>query len=230
VTSPRLQRLLELEPLLHHDSAGEAVSWRLSDEALQFIDRNVPDGARTVETGEGMSTVLLATKRCRHTVVSPNQVVFMAIREFCEREGIELDTVEFVEDFSQRALPRLELENLEFALIDGGHGFPTPFMDWFYVSLSLGAGGIVLVDDTQIWTGAVLREFLLEEPDWKSVADWPGRACAFEKLTDTQPFSEWTEQPFVIQKMAAMQRGARPGGLGATARRAFGALRGARGH
>lgn len=207
------------------------MSWRLSEEALGFIDEHVLDGARSIETGEGLSTVLLATKGCRHTVVSPNRIVFAAIREFCEKEGISLDTVEFVEEFSQRAMPRLDLEGLEFALIDGSHGFPTPFMDWFYVALWLRPGGLALVDDTQIWTGAVLRDFLKrEERDWRLVADWPGRACAFEKLTDSRPFVEWTDQPYVLERMAEMDGGDARRGVGTVARRALRTLRRARGH
>ena len=231
MSGPTLQRLLELEPLLHHDATGQAVSWRLSSEALEFIDQNVPEGARTLETGEGMSTVLLATKDCRHTVVSPNVVVLEVIRDFCRQEGISVDSVEFVEEFSQLALPRLDLSGLDFALIDGGHGFPTPFIDWFYVAMSLRPGGVVLVDDTQIWTGAVLRDFLRSEGrDWKPVADWPGRACAFEKLTDASPFSEWDQQPFVKERTVAPEDGPPPPGLRAIARRARRALRRAGGH
>lgn len=228
---PTLQRLLDLEPMLHHDAEGRAVSWRLSEDALRFIDQRVRDGARTVETGEGMSTVLLASKGCGHTVVSPNHVVFTVIRDFCKKEGVPLDSVEFVEDFSEQALPRLELQDLDFALIDGCHGFPTPFLDWFYVAQSLKRGGVVLLDDTQIWTAAVLRDFLQSEKgNWRMVADWPGRACAFEKLIDAPPVSEWNMQPFVKEQTEAMERGDHRRGADALARRVVRALRQLRSH
>jgi hypothetical protein len=196
-----LQEILALQPRVHDDGTGSPTSWGLYEDALRFVEQRVPDGARTIETGEGLSTILLAAKGCRHTAITPNQPAVDKIEEFCAQHGVPLDGVDFVVDMSQRALPKLELADLDFALIDGCHGFPAPFIDWFYAALALKPGGIVLVDDTQIWTGKVLEEFLAAESGaWRQVESWPGRAAAFEKVGDPQLFSEWTDQPYVIDR------------------------------
>src|SRR6185503_1666742 len=95
-----------------------------------------------------------------------------------------LEHVTFELGPSDKLLPTMALGDLDLVLIDGGHGFPVPFIDWYYTAFALKAGGIVIVDDTQIWTGAVLRDFLMADPDWKLLHLWGGRAAAFTKLTD----------------------------------------------
>ncbi len=213
-----LKRLLELQPRLHHDGSGEAANWGLSDEELRFIDEHVPDGARTLETGEGLSTVLLAAKGCSHTAITPNRPVLDRIEEFCREHGVSLDKVDFVVGMSQQVLPALELSELDFVLIDGCHGFPAPFIDWFYAVQALKPGGLVLVDDTQIWTGKVLEDFLAEEEGWERVASWEGRAAAFRKVGDPNLFVEWNEQRYVIERTE--QPGEEdPGGLVGVVRR-----------
>jgi hypothetical protein len=213
-----LDRLLELQPRLHHDGSGEPANWGLAEVELRFIDENVPDGARTLETGEGLSTVLLAAKGCRHTAVTPNRPVLDRIEEFCRAQAVPLETVEFVVGMSQEELPRLDLSELDFVLIDGCHGFPAPFIDWFYAVQALKPGGIVLVDDTQIWTGRVLEDFLAEEEGWERVARWEGRAAAFRKVGDPELFVEWNEQPYVIERTENHSE-ERAGGLAGRVRR-----------
>jgi hypothetical protein len=217
-----LQELLALQPRVHDDGSGNPTSWGLYEDALRFIEERVPDGARTLETGEGLSTILLAAKGCHHTAVTPNRPALDKIEEFCGEHGISLERLSFVVEMSQRALPALELLELDFVLIDGCHGFPAPFIDWFYAAIALKPGGVVLVDDTQIWTGEVLEQFLAsQEGAWRRVASWEGRAAAFEKVGDPELFSEWTDQPYVIQRSSGGAAGGR-GGLGGLLRRAAG--------
>ena len=103
----------------------------------------------------------------------------------------------FIVDRSEQALPRLQLRDVDVALIDGRHGFPAPFIDWYYLAEALKVGGLLIVDDVHIWTGDVLAQFLSVEKDWKLVADLP-RAVAFAKRGDSAQHKEWTEQPFVF--------------------------------
>ena len=128
-------------------------------------------------------------------------MVVRRIRQYCASAGVKLDTVTFVVDRSEYALPRLRSTAYEFALIDGRHGFPAPFMDWFYLADRLRQGGIVLVDDTWIWTCDVLARFLDADPAWHRCARLPTSA-AYVKQDDAH-HTEWVEQPFVYRQSPA---------------------------
>ena len=51
---------------------------------------------------------------------------------------------------------QLPPEPLDFVLIDGGHGFPTPMLDWFYGAGRLRRGGVAVFDDVQLPAVAML--------------------------------------------------------------------------
>jgi hypothetical protein len=87
-------------------------------------------------------------------------------------------------DFSEKVLPQLEIGELDLLLIDGAHGFPLPFIDWYYGASKLKIGGILIIDDTQVWTGHVLKMFLSGEPEWQLVADYAPRCVVFKKIKD----------------------------------------------
>jgi predicted O-methyltransferase YrrM len=174
-----LDELLAAGPRFHTTWEGEPHTWQLSREVLEVLDRELQPGMRTLETGEGLSTVLFAAHGCRHTCVTPNPDAVARIREFCEAHGIGLDSVVFDIRPSQAALPGLPGTELDVVLIDGGHGFPIPFIDFFYAGAALRIGGLLVVDDTQLWTGRMLREFLAADPAWELVQEMPRRAALF---------------------------------------------------
>ena len=72
-------------------------------------------------------------------------------------------------DYSDRLLHQMSAQVL--VLIDGSHSFPSPFIDWYYTAFRLRVGGFLVVDDTQLWTGHVLKRFLEAEPDWGAHAN-----------------------------------------------------------
>lgn len=192
--------LLADPPLLHRDGAGATVSWQLSDEVLRFIDAHVSDSSRTLETGEGVSTILFALKRTHHICVSPDTDTIQRIQQYVADNDIPIDRVRFETGLSQHLLPRLEPRRLDLVLIDGGHGFPVPFVDWLYTAGWLAVGGILIVDDTQLWTGHVLKAFLLEEPGWELIEDFQPRTAIFEKSTAESHERHWCFQPFVVSR------------------------------
>ncbi|HXA41991.1 MAG TPA: class I SAM-dependent methyltransferase [Candidatus Solibacter sp.] len=192
--------LLRDPPSLHLDETGRATSWRLADDVLDFLDRNVTADSRTLETGEGVSTILFALKGASHVCVSPNEYSVQRIRDFCDAHGISTDRVEFTMTPSDIALPKLKGLELDLVLIDGGHGFPIPFLDWHYTAQLLKVGGYVIVDDTQLWTGHVLKEFLMTEPEWDIQSDLHPRSAIFRKNSDGGPGKEWLGQPYVASR------------------------------
>lgn len=203
-----LEELLKKSPELHLDREGRIASHQASNEVLRFIDAYVNESSSTLETGGGLSTILFTMKGARHVCIVPDPEQIARIREFCERHGISTGGLTFIPEMSEVAVPALKDVELDLILIDGRHGFPAPFIDWYYTVTKLKNGGCVIVDDTQLWTGDVLKKFLLQEPEWKLEKDFP-RSAVFKKIADYDPSREWTEQPFVVRKSKILQSRAR---------------------
>jgi hypothetical protein len=195
-----LSDLLKLKPKLHDGPKGEPYSWQISDDIMHVIDKYVNQASNTLETGAGVSTLLFAMKRANHVCIVPFAKEASRIKEFCIEHNIALDRLHFEIDFSENVLPRVALGELDLVLIDGAHGFPIPFIDWYYGAAKLKTGGILIIDDTQVWTGDVLKKFLLEEPEWQLVTDYSPRCVVFKKVKDGGfGKNEWA-QPYVVQK------------------------------
>jgi hypothetical protein len=197
-----LESLLSTPPKLHGPDGATTDGWRLDDAGLLFLESRVKSGMRTIETGAGVSTIAFALKQTQHTCVVRDRRVVRRIRRYCASARISLRTVRFVVGRSEYALPRLHTFGYDFALIDGRHGFPAPFMDWFYIADRLRRGGIVLVDDTWIWTCDVLVRFLDANPGWKRCAALPTSAAFLKERNDAQ-HAEWVDQPFVYWQSPA---------------------------
>jgi hypothetical protein len=194
-----VQQVLEHPPLIHGWDPGEGViTHGLIPPALEFIERTVQPGWRTLETGSGLSTIAFALTGARHQVIVPNAEEEMRVRAFCEENGIDSGQVSFIIDFSEKVLPSLELGVIDCYLIDGSHSFPQVFIDWFYVRDSLRVGGWLIVDDVHVWTGRVLRDFLKAEPGWELVHQWSGRTVAFRKTAENVD-RDWSEQRYVTR-------------------------------
>lgn len=183
-------------PLFH---LGGTSDWSVSKETIQFLAKNIPVGAVTLETGAGLSTALFASMAARHICITPDEDEVRRISAFCAEVGIAADTIEFKVDFSENVLPSLRAPPLDLVLIDGGHGFPMPIIDWYYSAMHLKEGGIVLVDDTHLWSVSVLTDFLKADASWRFLGPVGRRALAFEKIA---PFSykEFCFQPYVVKK------------------------------
>jgi hypothetical protein len=191
-----LRSLLASRPLLHGGD-HDPVNWQLGDAVLERVADLVDPRWHTLETGCGYSTVVLAASGAHHTVLSPTGDEHRRIQAWCGKEGISVERVQFIEGASQRVLPTLDVDDLDLVLIDGDHAFPTPFIDWYYTAERLRVGGILVVDDIQIRTVRVLRDFLRAEAGrWRAVGEI-GTTALFEKITAqvTDPWS-WRQQPF----------------------------------
>jgi hypothetical protein len=197
-----LQLLLSSPPRLHGPDGSTTDGFRLDDTALMFLEKHVGRETRTIETGAGVSTIAFAMKGARHTCIVPDRRVVRRIHRYCASMGVSLRTVHFCVDRSEYVLPRLAIGDYDFALIDGRHGFPAPFLDWFYIADRLRRGGIVLIDDTWIWTCDVLIRFLDAMPGWRRCAALPTSAAFVKERNDGQ-HAEWVDQPFVYRQSPA---------------------------
>jgi len=194
-----LQELLNNPPQLHLDELGKPISWGISNDVLYFIDNHVDATSRTLETGAGISTILFGLKGTYHTCIVPDKDQVEKIKEYFKQHDLPINSVSFEIDTSEKTLPRLKVDDLDLVLIDGRHGFPTPFIDWYYASPKLKVGGILIVDDTQIWTGRVLKEFLISEPEWKLDGEFSNKTAVFIKMEDGSHWKEWNNQPYVLR-------------------------------
>ena len=171
-----LDELLRARPLFHENVSGQPHSWQLGRDVLSFIATHIHQGSRTLEVGAGVSTVLFALREAQHTCIVPEEKEVARIKAFCREHRIPLGKVTFEVDVSDRGLPRLDVTDLDLVLIDGAHGFPVPFLDWYYTAERLKVGGLLVVDDTQIWTGHVLKispQSVMR--DWKLARAWLAR-------------------------------------------------------
>ena len=73
-------------------------------------------------------------------------------------------TVEWLEGPTQITLPRYKFTApLDFALIDGPHGYPFPQLEYYYIYQHLRPGALFLIDDIHIPTITNLFNFLKED-------------------------------------------------------------------
>jgi predicted O-methyltransferase YrrM len=196
---PSVAQLIADPPKLH--SAGGALTsrWKLQDADLRYLDQILRPGMRTLETGAGISTVVFALKGAEHTCIVPDQELVNRIKGFCSESAISLGKVEFVVDRSEDALPRLTRRDYDFALIDGRHGFPAPFIDCYYAAGLLKIGGLLMVDDLHIWTVDLLVQYLRSDENWRPAREtW--HTATFVKQNDDALRSEWTRQRFVVRR------------------------------
>jgi predicted O-methyltransferase YrrM len=183
-----------------HGSGNDSstfVNWQLAPEVLRWLLDTTEEGARTLETGCGYSTVVFAIAGARHTVVSPRAYEHDRVRRWCEMRAISLGDVQFVVGESQAVLPAQEPTPLDLVLIDGDHAFPVPFIDWFFTAGRLREGGLVVVDDTQIRTGALLCEFLASETArWALHRSFDRTAVFMRTAAEWRAPEGWAGQPF----------------------------------
>lgn len=194
------QRTRILEELLQdlpqvHERALRGVH-RTQTGCYRWITGHLPPRARTLETGLGLSTVLLARLGARHTCVTPDAEEVARLRDYCRAREIDLDRVTFHCGLSGEVLPTLSPGELDLVLIDGGHGFPTPVIDWFYGARHVRTGGVVVVDDLQVATPRLLAGVLDRDPRWRREAG-RGKWAAFARGEGWDPDEPHGRQPFM---------------------------------
>lgn len=166
-----LERIIEKQPVVH-PNAPNGATWRTSRSCYEFLAQEVGQGSRTLETGAGLSTALFCAWGCAHTSVVPFQNEADAIVQYCGDNGFDTASLTFDLRASEVALPARAGEGeLDLVLIDGGHSFPLPIIDWFYGAGRLARGGVVVFDDVRLpAVGSFLDSYLDRDDRWEKVA------------------------------------------------------------
>lgn len=170
----------------------------IEEDVLRFIADSVGEGSRTLETGAGCSTLVFAIREAQHTAITPSETEIRLIREYANDNDIVLAGVRFVPEPSELYLPRCDESNLDLVLLDGKHAFPWPMVDWFFTADRLKRGGLMLLDDVQMRSVAVLAEFMTADPGWKFVRSFSGKTLAFRKVRDKTLDVAWHMQPWTV--------------------------------
>ena len=190
-----VERLLADPPRVHEElyAPPEFGVWLTEASCYEFMADHVAAGARTLETGLGISTALFLALGAEHTCVVPSQTQVDILRRYCEQHEITLDRLHVEVGRSEDVLPNLRLDDITLFFIDGGHGFPTPMIDWFYGASLIRHGGVAVLDDRQLPAVAAVVEFLDADPRWRRLAA-TDKWAAFERLTSGSLAESWYDQ------------------------------------
>lgn len=201
-------------PALHSWDGGK--TWSLGgfgrrelEFLIQITARKMDFSPKIIETGAGNSTIAFLIAGAQSlTSIAPDADLFNRIRHYCDIHGIGMDCLDQRVAFSEDALPAVvnDLEarggRIDVALMDGGHGWPTVFVDFCYLFRALRKGGFLIVDDIQIYSVKELVRFLMEDPNFCLVERMP-KTLVFEKLSDRRYLPDFGGQPYICRKTDA---------------------------
>ena len=164
------------------------------------------DRPRIAETGTGLTTLLFLSLEPDVVIsVSPAPELHDRTRVEARRRDIDLSPVRFVDDRSENALPLLALVEeveLDVGFIDGNHGWPAVFVDFCYLNRMLRPGGLMFIDDVQIYAVAQLVCLLrVQQPHYELVDAGP-KMATFRKVLDLPYLPDWRMEPFITGNTA----------------------------
>jgi hypothetical protein len=190
-----VNRTLNDPPRVHIELGNpDGGVWRTDADCYDFLGSICSPGTRTLETGLGISTALFLALEASHTCVTPFHSEADRFMAYCRDRRISTQNFTLLVGESQRILPTLTGE-LDVVLIDGGHAFPLPMIDWYYGAGRLQRSGVVVIDDIHLPGVKVLTRYLDADPRWQPMqrtAKW----CAYRRLSGGPLRDEWTDQPF----------------------------------
>ncbi len=173
--------------------------------------------AAVLETGAGNSTLcFLYAKPASLISIAPDADLFRRILTSCQTHGVDSSPLEYHVDRSEWLLPKLAeacrngKPKIDLALIDGGHGWPTVFVDFCYVNIMVRKGGIIVIDDLQLHSIKELGRFLRKQESSFTQVEDIGKALAFRKDTDDQFLPEWNQEAYIVERTDAYARTGEP--------------------
>jgi hypothetical protein len=166
------------------------------------LAESIPD-CEVIETGSGNSTIafLLANPK-KVDSVSPDFELWSRIEEYCKLYQISTGKLNPIKAKSEWALPSLALDKntYDIGLIDGCHGWPTAFIDLYYIYFMLRKNGYLIIDDIQLHSIKEMANFVVSEVDKFELVVNLGKTLVFRKLTDELELGEWDQQRYIVER------------------------------
>ena len=194
----QIEDVLRDPPLVHAMHGAEHGVWPTDRDCYAYMGSVVTPGAKTLETGCGVSTALFALWGAEHTCVVYHQQEADVLLAWAAERDIDTSSLRFEIGPSQHVLPRLVDDGeLDLVFVDGSHGFPAAIIDWFYAGGRLRDGGIGVFDDAQLASVQLgLFDFLDHDPRWEETrVEW--KWVAVTRRSSGPLGEEWTDQPFI---------------------------------
>jgi hypothetical protein len=180
-----------------HDSGNLniAVLTRIGREAERVGAR------RTAETGCGLSTIVLSAIADRHLCFTVD--IGDSLRKVRAEPQLKADAVEFVIGPAQHTVGAWRFEGeLDLVLIDGPHGFPFPYLEYYHFYPRIRRGGLLIVDDVHIPTIRHMYDVLRDDSMWRHLGD--ELTTAFFERTDAPTFDPtgdgWERQNYNLRR------------------------------
>jgi hypothetical protein len=202
-----VDRLLADPPRVHEElyAPPDLGVWLTERDCYEFIADRLGPGARTLETGLGVSTALFLALGTDHTCVVPSQPQVDILRRYCDDHDIPVDRLHVELGGSEDVLPTLRTKPLDLLFLDGSHGFPTPMIDWFYAGRLLRRGGAVVLDDRRLPAVAIVVDYLDADPRWRGLQR-TDKWATFERLSEGALAEDWYDQPFLTRQRPLWER------------------------
>ncbi len=182
----------------------------MTDPVLRAIAGRCAGGvSHSAETGTGRTTL-------GPSHLSADHLVFAADDSGAENGSLarvrssqlfDASNTRFVLGATQLTLPNHSFEtSIDFALIDGPHGFPFPALEYYYLYPHIGPGGTLVLDDLQIRSIGDMARVLRADAMWH--LDQIVDNAAFFTRTDAptlDPLGDgWWEQAY--NRMTLLRR------------------------
>jgi predicted O-methyltransferase YrrM len=133
---------------------------------IQAIERLYDKPGLSMETGCGVSTILLSNLSRRHLVfcVDDREYQNGAVEFVQSAPSFHPGNTEFVFGPTQKMLSTSQFEGMfDLVLLDGPHAYPFVELEYYFVYPHLKPGALLIVDDIHIPTSNWLYRFLKED-------------------------------------------------------------------
>jgi hypothetical protein len=208
----RAVHFLEDLPKVHERGSQPAHSGGLNVRLGKVMIEELQklDSPSIVETGAGCSTLLFLMLGCPEvTAIAPDPKLGARIQREAKERDLPTAGLRFIDDRSERALPRLALDEqvrCQAGFIDGNHGWPSVFVDFCYLNMMMDEGALLFVDDVHIYACTQLMLLLTAQPDYELVR-LDGKMATFRKATSADFLPDWRGEPFIEMNTSGISLG-----------------------
>ena len=169
---------------------------------------------RIIETGAGNTTITFLFLNPQTLVsICPDADLKVRILEYCDNNNISTNALDLRLNRSEVEFPKIAQfalaptgDNVKFdvALLDGGHGWPTVFVDFCYANIVLKKGGLLLIDDIQLYSVKELIRLLNEQPEYECISKIQ-KVWIWKKTVDTVFLPQEGNEPY-LKRMTEIEK------------------------